>query len=182
MDMSTLKALSPNSLVDHELPIRFKLPQHFTASAVVLCRNHILMVHHKRIAAWLPPGGHIDAGEMPHEAAVREVREETGVEVNVLSEPMPISDDPDAFFLHSPLCMHGVRAVEKGTEVYHVDIAFLCRVQDDSEGLPAVRHAEEVNEARWIALDDLDSFVLAKNVRQVVDKALAKMARSSPQI
>ncbi|MCC6475297.1 MAG: NUDIX domain-containing protein, partial [Burkholderiales bacterium] len=105
---------------------RHRLEHHFTASGVVLAGDHILLVYHRRIQAWLPPGGHIEDFEMPHEAAVREVFEETGVEVEIVGEPLPETGDPDAFFLKHPLCLHAVRAFEGGRDLYHVDIAYFC--------------------------------------------------------
>jgi 8-oxo-dGTP pyrophosphatase MutT (NUDIX family) len=113
------------------------MAQHLTASGVVFFDDHVLLIHHKRIHAWLPPGGHVEDMELPHEAVVREVFEETGVVVEVLSPALPDTADPDAFLLPGALCMHAVRAVEKGISSYHLDIAYLCRPvveeQQDSE-------------------------------------------------
>jgi 8-oxo-dGTP pyrophosphatase MutT (NUDIX family) len=54
---------------------------HVTASAIVVgCRGTLLHVH-RRLGRWLQPGGHIDSGEEPAAAALREAREETGVAV-----------------------------------------------------------------------------------------------------
>ena len=39
----------------------------------------MLLIHHKGLGKWLPPGGHIEENEVPHEAAIREVYEETGI-------------------------------------------------------------------------------------------------------
>jgi 8-oxo-dGTP pyrophosphatase MutT (NUDIX family)/ribosomal protein S18 acetylase RimI-like enzyme len=54
-------------------------PTHVTASAIVTSQAGVLLHLHKRLAMWLQPGGHIDAGEMPWEAARRETLEETGL-------------------------------------------------------------------------------------------------------
>jgi 8-oxo-dGTP pyrophosphatase MutT (NUDIX family) len=53
--------------------------EHFTASAVVLSTAGVLMHRHKLNGIWVGPGGHVDAGERPEDAVVREVMEETGV-------------------------------------------------------------------------------------------------------
>jgi len=163
-------------LVTHLLPLVRPVPNHFTASAVVIEESHILLVHHRRIGAWLPPGGHIDDGELPHEAAIREVLEETGVRVMVMTPELPVSIDSDAFFLQQPLCMHGVFAVEDGVELYHIDLAYLCSVDRSESGdMPLLTVAEEVHDAAWIPIDGLGSLNLAKNVREVVDMALLKL-------
>lgn len=167
----------------HTTPRPYDIAQHFTASALVLLNDHVLLVHHKRIGAWLPPGGHIDEKEMPHQAAVREVLEETGIEVEVLSEPLPVSSDAVAFLLPSPLCLQAVHAVEKGVELYHVDINYLCRAkQPPAHGLPPIREVAEVKEARWVNLADIGNYQLARNVPEVLARGLAKLGRPSPQI
>jgi 8-oxo-dGTP pyrophosphatase MutT (NUDIX family) len=55
-------------------------PTHVTGSAIVLDPGGRVLLHrHKRLGRWLQPGGHLDPGELPSEAAVRETHEETGL-------------------------------------------------------------------------------------------------------
>ena len=65
----------------------FSDPVHVTASAILVTpdRRRVLLHRHKRLGLWLQPGGHIDAGEQPWEAARREAAEETGLEATLVS-------------------------------------------------------------------------------------------------
>ena len=59
--------------------------RHFTATGFVVDSNAILLHWHPKVLAWLPPGGHIENNEDPVEAILREVLEETGLKVEILS-------------------------------------------------------------------------------------------------
>ena len=55
-------------------------PTHVTGSAIVVSEDgRVLMHRHRRLGLWLQPGGHLEPGEMPADAAVRETLEETGI-------------------------------------------------------------------------------------------------------
>jgi 8-oxo-dGTP pyrophosphatase MutT (NUDIX family) len=161
------------------MPERRAMRQHLTVSAAIVCRGHALLIHHKRIGSWLPPGGHVEPEEFPHEAVIREVMEETGVPVEILSGRLPDTDDPDAFFLPTPLCTHAVLAKEGAEMIYHVDIVYLCvpvhssheQGKFDSISLPTLIESPEVHAAAWIELDQLTTVPLAKNVLEVFQVA-----------
>ena len=54
-------------------------PVHVTASAIVVGVRGVVLHRHKRLGLWLQPGGHIEPGEWPCDAARREAFEETGL-------------------------------------------------------------------------------------------------------
>jgi 8-oxo-dGTP pyrophosphatase MutT (NUDIX family) len=149
-------------------------PNHFTASAIVIESDQILLVYHKRIGAWVPPGGHIEEGEYPHEACVREVFEETGIKVEVASDPVPKTKSPEAFFPPQPLCMHIVQAIENGDACFHIDLAYICKVTGQAGSLPDLASSQGTSECRWVKLNRLSEVLLAENVTELVDLALAK--------
>lgn len=61
----------------------------FTVAIFVVHNQHVLLVHHRALDKWLPLGGHIELDEDPEQAALREVREESGIEVTLLGERPP---------------------------------------------------------------------------------------------
>jgi 8-oxo-dGTP pyrophosphatase MutT (NUDIX family) len=52
---------------------------HLTASAFVVGERGVILLCHRLLNIWVQPGGHVDPGESPPEAASRETREETGL-------------------------------------------------------------------------------------------------------
>jgi 8-oxo-dGTP pyrophosphatase MutT (NUDIX family) len=65
-----------------------------TVGAGIVLDNKILLVLHARLGMWLFPGGHIEQNESPNDAIVREVKEETGLNLRFLDYG-PIGDTPD---------------------------------------------------------------------------------------
>jgi 8-oxo-dGTP pyrophosphatase MutT (NUDIX family) len=54
-------------------------PTHVTGSAIVTGARGIVLHRHRRMGIWLQPGGHLEPGETPWQAAAREASEETGM-------------------------------------------------------------------------------------------------------
>lgn len=75
--------------------------RHFTATVYVVNDGATALHEHDRLGIRIPPGGHVDRDELPHEAGKREVREETGLDPTLLGDA-PDLPAPDGVALPSP--------------------------------------------------------------------------------
>ena len=64
-----------------------------TAAGCLIHDGKVMLVKHKKVGAWLCPGGHIDPNELPHQAAEREFWEETGIKVKAFDPNLPAATD-----------------------------------------------------------------------------------------
>ncbi|CCC81661.1 mutT/nudix family protein [Thermoproteus tenax Kra 1] len=118
------------------------------------------MIYHKKLDVWLYPGGHVEPGETPAEAVVREFEEETGLRVEPVGPRLGITA-PDV--IEEPLPFAIMREVVRyPSEVHlHYDLIFLVE-----------RTGGTLREGRWISADDLDVLKTYPNVRELVRRAL----------
>ena len=73
----------------------------FTVSVFIVFENTVLLVHHPRYDKWIPMGGHIELDEDIDTALFREINEETGLDVEILStKPRIVS--PGTTFMYTP--------------------------------------------------------------------------------
>lgn len=67
----------------------------FVSSVYIVNGDAVLLRKHDKYKMWLPPGGHIELDEDPSEAAIREAKEEVGLDVT-LSGITPLTPQSDA--------------------------------------------------------------------------------------
>ena len=75
--------------------------RHFTATVYVVNDGAAALHRHPKLGIRIPPGGHVDRDELPHEAGLRETREEIGLEPTLLDETTSIGA-PDGETLPRP--------------------------------------------------------------------------------
>ena len=122
----------------------------FVATGYVVRNGKTLLLKHKKLGMWLPPGGHIDEGETPDEACLREIFEETGLPAEIASpRRAPDPADGRVRYLHVP---DHVQLEDIPNHPQHIDFIYFCRV---GEGV--VTLAEREHEGmRWFSLEDLE--------------------------
>jgi ADP-ribose pyrophosphatase YjhB (NUDIX family) len=92
------------------------------ATAFVVWNGALLLHHHAKLRRWLPPGGHVEADELPDDAAVREVLEETGVRVELLGETAIDAPGPRQLLRPRGIQLEPIRP---GHE--HIDLIYFAR-------------------------------------------------------
>lgn len=114
-------------------------PVHVTGSAIVVGPRGVVLLRHKRLGLWLQPGGHVDPGETPWEGALREAREETGLEVSF------VEVDVDGV---PPLVHVDVHAGGRGHT--HLDLRYLVD-GGDADPAPPEGESQEIGWFDWPA-------------------------------
>jgi 8-oxo-dGTP pyrophosphatase MutT (NUDIX family) len=140
---------------------RATLPDHLTASAVVVAPGRgALLLHHRKLGRWFQPGGHVDGDGNLLAAACREAAEETGLVG--LRPVLPALD----------LDVHDVPYPDGSFHVHH-DLRFLLLAPPGAEEA----HNEESTGARWVTGDaDLDALDADESTRRLVRRGLAVAA------
>ena len=152
-----------------------KLEKHFTASALIINKEgKVLLVNHKKLGVWLYPGGHIELHETPDETLVREVKEETGLNVKIIGDKDSTLSDPkaDVSVLHHPyviLC----EKISGDNEHYHIDLIYLCEMVNE-ENSEIYHNPKESSDIGFFGLEDLDNITLFPNFRKLLEKVLKR--------
>lgn len=137
--------------LSHErMPLsRNTIPGHITASGIVIEGPRVLLIYHPVLRRWLQPGGHVETGELPLQAALREVEEETGL-VCILQpwhriHTMPIDID-----------VHQIPANPKKMEIshFHCDFKYLLSVKCLGKRTNLVHASKwfDIGENNWLEM------------------------------
>ncbi|MEN9560936.1 MAG: hypothetical protein RIQ56_209 [Candidatus Parcubacteria bacterium] len=123
----------------------------FTASVYIVRENKVLLHMHKKLNIWLPPGGHIELDEDPNQAAIREAKEEVGLDIRLIGDQRAYVDTPykQRDLIPPRFLNRHFIDLESGHE--HVDMAFFARA---NEGEP--RPEEEGGIIRWFSQAELE--------------------------
>ncbi|MEW6047689.1 MAG: NUDIX domain-containing protein, partial [Bacillota bacterium] len=142
----------------------------FTVAVFVTYRGRLLLMFHRRYRKWLPPGGHIRPGELPDEAAVREVQEETGLVVRLAGERALPVEVPRQLTRPEGIQLE---VIEPGHE--HIDLIYFAeplQAGGVEPSLPELRPNSEVAAIGWFSLQELEKMDLTEEIRLWSRKAL----------
>lgn len=147
-----------------------------TASAFLFHQNKVLLVKHQKLQQWLGPGGHIEQNELPHEAAIREFLEETGLKIEICSALANAKTDEQSTDVFHPVpvainehwvCQENYHARCRAKQMHqdfsphpkwpkgcekHFNFAYLAKLVGPLEIKP---QAGESKEIAWFTLEDL---------------------------
>jgi 8-oxo-dGTP pyrophosphatase MutT (NUDIX family) len=119
--------------------------RHLTVSALILRDQHVLLIDHRKAQLMLPPGGHVEPDEDPVQTVHREVYEEVGLKVEIVTDPSPV---PGLVTIPAPFVILEIENVNDPVvgPHNHIDLVYVCRPLTDR----VTTRSEEVGDFRWV--------------------------------
>jgi len=130
---------------------------HITSSAFVINkeRTHTLLTHHKKLDKWLQLGGHVDGKSDVLAEAIREVKEESGLEQIIV--------EFDGIF---DLDVHLIPTNKNELQHYHYDVRFLLSTNITDELIIS----DESHDLKWIELTEITNYTSELSIIRMVQK------------
>ncbi|MGE3272318.1 MAG: NUDIX hydrolase [Chloroflexota bacterium] len=138
----------------------------WTVATFVVHQGRVLLLFHAKIGLWLPPGGHVEHGELPDEAAVREVLEETGVRCRLVGE-----HGVDVAYPRQLIRPFGVQVEDIRPGVQHIDLVYFAVAEEDGWQISPESVSRE--RAGWYAPEDLSALGANDEIQQWAAKVTA---------
>lgn len=146
--------------------------KHFCASVWIITDSSpkkILLLHHKKLGRWLQPGGHIEKFENPAEAAIREVLEETGIDIGFLKNEVKKIND-DGTFLPVPefIMEQTIPRHNDQPKHFHLDIQYVIKLPEQK-----IQHnILESHDIGWFTKEEALKLPIHEDTRVVIQKLL----------
>jgi 8-oxo-dGTP pyrophosphatase MutT (NUDIX family) len=149
-----------------------QLLRHFTVAVFVVHHERVLLHYHRKLGKWLPPGGHIEDNELPDDAAVREVREETGIRARLVGGRGLAIDDPRQLVVPAGIQVENIYPGHQ-----HVDLVYFARPDPDDVGAAEVDPClAESDQVGWYAAPDLPALGASDEIQAWARRALDALA------
>jgi 8-oxo-dGTP pyrophosphatase MutT (NUDIX family) len=133
----------------------------------------VLLHRHPKLGKILPPGGHIEANELPEEAALREVREETGLDVELYqSRVVPPAADAAHLAMPETLLLEDI-----AEDHQHIDFIFFGTPRDP-DAASRIGDQGEDGEFYWVDAAGLEDRTIPETVRVLGRDAIGKLGRT----
>lgn len=145
----------------------------FTVEVFIVRGARVLLRKHDKYKIWLSVGGHIELDEDPVQAAIREVKEETGLDITLYLEDAPFvsKDEPLVLDKNPPRFMyrHNINATHE-----HVCFVYFARADSDIIDEAKLQEDETPTEMHWFTMGELSKkeFGITDRVRFYASRAL----------
>ncbi|EHQ91699.1 NUDIX hydrolase [Desulfosporosinus youngiae] len=144
---------------------------HLTSSAFVVNkrRDRVLVIHHNIYNSWSWTGGHADGDEDLQAVAIKELKEETGVNhIHLLT--------PGIFSLDILPVIGHIKRGEYVSPHLHLSVAFLMEA-DENDVLNIKK--DENSGVKWIPIEELNVYSNEPHMHKVYDKFICKIKELS---
>jgi 8-oxo-dGTP pyrophosphatase MutT (NUDIX family) len=149
------------------------MERHLTVTGFVVHDGRVALHWHRKIGAWLPAGGHIEAGEDPVEAVLREIKEEFDLEATLIETTPRVDYRGGPRQIAPP---YTILNCEVAPDHQHVDLVYFCRSVSGHPG----RSYDPDSPIEWVDAAGLSDDGIAPDVRALGLEAIRLAAQADP--
>lgn len=144
----------------------------FTSEVFVVYKNKVLLRKHDKFKEWLSVGGHIELNENPNQAAIREVKEEVGLDITLDQSLKPQREKDNTKDLIPPYFLN-----ENKIDENHTHVTFVYFAISKTDQIFETIEREKSEDCRWLTREELlANQEIKPSVKFYALKALEKLS------
>jgi len=146
----------------------------FTAEVFIVYQDKVLLRQHDKYKKWLSVGGHIELDEDPNQAAVREVKEEVGLEGKLYAPPSYEATNRQGYKELIPPEFMNIHRINDT----HQHISLVYFATSDTDQL-ILSETEVSDGCKWFTKEELDNpqYQLSEVIKKYARTALEKLKK-----
>ena len=142
-----------------------KLKKEFLSTVYVVENEKVLLTWNKKVERFIPLGGHVNENELPCECAVREAKEESGYDIELIDlGNLRIKNLPQNLDIHLDI-------IEP--DHYHINLSYIGKIKEGK----MLEESDEGTKLKWFSKNELEAHPeIFENTREKALKALELMS------
>ena len=137
-----------------------KPKREFLSTVYIVKDGKVLLTFNKNIRKFIPVGGHIDKNELPCESVIREAKEESGFDIELINpKALNVRNLPPNFDI-------GLDIIKP--DHYHINISYIGKIIGGEQ----LKKSDEDTELKWFSPEELKNLDTLENIKQAAIKAI----------
>ncbi|MDP3974258.1 MAG: NUDIX domain-containing protein [Candidatus Daviesbacteria bacterium] len=146
------------------------MEKHFVATAYIIAKidnqYKVLLHKHKKLGIWIGIGGHIESDENPIECVLREIKEETNLEVRLLNGKKLLETEDVRELIHpATIIEEDIPQFKNEPAHHHIDLIYFAFCKNPKK----IKMKEEY---KWFNKRELQKSKLLKEVLVFASRTL----------
>lgn len=142
---------------------QIKPKREFISTVYIVKDGKVLLTLNEKVNKWVPIGGHVEENELPCDSVIREAKEETGFDVELIN-----TKEKE---LGNIIQNIGINLDIIKPDHHHINLAYLARIISGNEK----KITDDNTELKWFSVEELENLDTFENVRETGLKAIEIM-------
>ena len=138
-----------------------KIIREFVATVYLVKEGKVLLTLNEKVNLWVPIGGHVEENELPHETAIREAKEESGFDIELININKGIGNINQNF---------GINLDVIKEDHHHINLVYLGKI---ISGEQTSDMTDDNTPLKWFSKQEVENLQkIPENVREGAIKAI----------